>query len=75
MTALVLLDLSAAFDTVHHKLLIEVLNKRFAIDSVALNWSKSYLDDRSLTFMFDNIESVMCAVNSSVPPGISIRTS
>ena len=40
VTALVLLDLSAAFDTVNHELLIEVLKKRFAIDGVALNWFK-----------------------------------
>jgi len=46
-----------------------VLEKRFAIDGVALNWFKSYLDDRSQTFMFDNVESVMYAVNSSVPQG------
>ena len=69
VTALVLLDLSAAFDTVDHELLIEVLKKRFAIDGVALNWFKSYLDDRTQTFMFGNVESVLYAVNSSVPQG------
>ena len=69
VTALVLLDLSAAFDTVNHELLIEVLKKRFAIDGVALNWFKSYLDDRTQTFMFGNVESVLYAVNSSVPQG------
>ena len=69
VTALVLLDLSAAFDTVDHELLIEVLKKRFAIDGVALNWFKSYLDDRTQTFMFGDVESVMYAVNSSVSQG------
>ena len=69
VTALVLLDLSTALDTVDHELLIEVLKKRFTIDGVALNWFKSYLDDRTQTFMFDDVESVMYAVNSSVPHG------
>ena len=49
-SALALLDLSSAFDTVDHELLIEVPKKRFAIDGVALNWFKSYLDDRTQTF-------------------------
>ena len=69
MTALVLLNLSAAFDTVDHELLIEVLRKRFTIDGAALNWFKSYLDDRTQTFMFGDVEYVMYAVNSSVPQG------
>ena len=42
---------------------------RFAIEGVALNWFKSYLDDRTLTFRFEDVESIMCAVNSSVPQG------
>jgi hypothetical protein len=38
VTALVLLDFSAAFDTVDHKLLIEVLKNRFSFDGIALDW-------------------------------------
>jgi len=69
LTVLVLLDLSAAFDTFDHELLIEVLMKRFAIGCVALNWFKSYLNERTQTFMFGDVESVMYAVNSSVLQG------
>jgi hypothetical protein len=69
VTALVLLDLSAAFDTVDHKLLIEVLKNRFSFDGIALDWFQSYLDNRSQTFMFGNVESMTYAVNSSVPQG------
>ena len=43
---LILLDLSAAFDTVHHKLLIEDL-MYIGVEGVALNWFKSYLENRS----------------------------
>ena len=46
-----------------------MLKKRFAIDDVALNWFKSYLYDRTQTVMFGNVESVLYAVNSSVPQG------
>jgi len=67
VTALVLIDLSEAFDTVDHELLIEVLKKRFAIGGIALNWFKSYLNERTQPFMFGDVESVMYAVNSSVP--------
>ena len=41
VTALVLLDLSSAFDTVDHETLIDVLQKRFAADDTALNWFQS----------------------------------
>ena len=43
---LVLLDLSAAFDTVNHDLLLSRLEKRFGITDVVLNWFKSYLCSR-----------------------------
>ena len=36
LTAIVAIDLSASFDTVDHHMLIDVLNKRFNIERVAL---------------------------------------
>jgi len=50
VTALVMLDLSAAFNTVDHEVLLEILTHRFSVGGVALEWFNSYLSDRTQTF-------------------------
>jgi len=45
-TALVLLDLSSAFDTVDHSTLLTVLDRRFGVRESAIDWFSSSLSDR-----------------------------
>ena len=46
--AVTFLDLSAAFDTVDHDLLLDILNKKFGISELALQWFENYLRPRSI---------------------------
>ena len=46
-TAVLALNLSAAFDTVDHDILLKVLKNQYRIDGKALDWYDSYLHPRS----------------------------
>ena len=53
---LVMLDLSAAFDTVVHEYLLSDL-KFIGIDGDAYEWFKSYLQNREVTVVISNTKS------------------
>ena len=44
--ALMLLDLSAAFDTVDHQILNDVLTRHFGVSGNALDWFADFVEDR-----------------------------
>ena len=69
MTCLVLLDLSAAFDTVSHELLLNWLKFRFGITGSALSWVESYFTQRSQKVIIDDFESYHITLTQGVPQG------
>jgi hypothetical protein len=68
-TAMVVIDLSAAFDTVDHTVLIDVLHRRFGIASNALQWFKTYLSQRSCKVKVNSGYSSVRNLSFSVPQG------
>ena len=50
---LIMFDLSAAFDTVSHKVLIDLLEKQFGVSGTALEWFQNYLHDRKIKVCVD----------------------
>ena len=67
VTSIVILDLSAAFDTVDHNLLLEVLGKRFGIAGTALDWYRSYLVPRRFRVAIKDKTSQPRQLDYSVP--------
>lgn len=66
---LLLLDLSAAFDTVNHSILIHRLEHLVGIKGSALDWFRSYLSNRSQRVFFNNSLSDYSTVKYGVPQG------
>ena len=59
VTCLVMLDLSTAFDTISHKLLINCLKYHFGITDTILQWISSYLRNRTQRVMvYDKLGEV-----------------
>ena len=56
-TLLVLSDLSAAFDTVSHDILLSRLQSNFGIDGTVLSGFKSYLAGRTQCFYINGTVS------------------
>lgn len=66
---LVLLDLSAAFDTVDHCILLKRLNHEVGICENALQWFESYLSNRSLSVEIGEFSSSSVPITCGVPQG------
>ena len=67
--ALILLDMSAAFDTVDHNVLYETLHRRAGVDGSALKWLTDFTKDRSLSVHMDETTSAARVNMFGVPQG------
>ena len=64
---LVLLDLSAAFDTIDHKILLNRLKNKYGIEGTALRWFESYLQHRTQSVLVNDKQSVKKELNTGSP--------
>ena len=69
VTLLGFLDLSAAFDTVDHGILIDRLQKTFGLGGPVLNWIRSFISDRTQTVSFAGEQSNRSETLCGVPQG------
>ena len=64
-----LLDLSAAFDTIDHDILIDRLHTSFGISGIVLKWIRSYLTDRTYCVKVGQYTSDSDTSRFGVPQG------
>ncbi|MGL4813803.1 MAG: RNA-directed DNA polymerase, partial [Enterobacter sp.] len=69
ISILILLDLSAAFDTIDHTILLDRLENCVGINGVALAWFRSYLSNRYQFVYVNEEESYHSPVKYGVPQG------
>ena len=67
--AVVLLDQSAAFDTIDHNTLMDCLSTWFGVGGKCLSWFKSYLTDRSQCIKIGSVMSDVTHLKYGVPQG------
>uniref|UniRef100_A0A8C2EZ95 Reverse transcriptase domain-containing protein n=1 Tax=Cyprinus carpio TaxID=7962 RepID=A0A8C2EZ95_CYPCA len=67
--ALVLLDLSSAFDMVDHKILISRLESYVGIQGIILKWFWSYLTNRKFSVYIGKHTSSVVHLSCGVPQG------
>jgi hypothetical protein len=68
-TVVMLLDLSAAFDTVDHQKLLTILETEIGIKGTALDWFKSFLSGRCQRVKIGDHESQEIIIRFGVPQG------
>ena len=69
VVALVQLDLSSAFDTVDHTVLIKLLENKFGINDSALNFFKTYLSGRTFSVKIKHVQGGRVLLIYGVPQG------
>ena len=66
---LLLLDLSAALDTVEHDFLLTRLHSKYSISGIALEWFRSYLTNCSQFALIEECRSQSRELKCGVPQG------
>lgn len=66
---LILLDLSAAFDTVDHQILLNRLEVEIGLSGLVLKWFHSYLSDRKFSVKIGSCLSSPAKINCGLPQG------
>ena len=74
VACLILLDLSAAFVTINHNILLSRLETRFVVTGATLNWIRSYCTERTQAIAIGNphsegIRSAFVSLKSGIPQG------
>ena len=73
VSTLVLLDLSAAFDTINHDILMERLERWGGLSGSALDWFLSYLKGRDFSVCLGNFSSKNKMYHMCFSPEVSFR--
>ena len=69
ISAVLLMDLSVAFDTVNNSILLETFDNYYGINGQVFAWLKSYLSERSLCVSIDKCLGEDKLLTLSVPQG------
>ena len=69
LSVLVLLDLSAAFDTVDHNILLDRLENWVGLSEMVLKWFRSYLEGRGYYVSIGDHKSEWTSMTCGVPQG------
>ena len=64
-----LLDLSAAFDTIDHDIFLDRLKSNIGLSDKSLGWFRSYLKDRLQCIVIDGVTSEPVNLKYGVPQG------
>ena len=71
---LVMLDLSAAFDTVSHSILLTRMKEMYGMAGEAYSWLHSYPVDRSQSVIIDGVMSTSKPLNTGTASRLADRT-